>query len=159
MSAEDFDSIDLQWFAAEDEGRTEEPSEYKIRKAREEGRVAKSQELNSAIVMLVTVIVLIIAAPYFWGWCEETLLFDFSCNNGFAIGSLWNAGGDYGKSDSKQRFYLFNKAYRTAVFKNSAKNRSVSQKDFVFFRRGLQCCQILRKSRGDCFCFLSFYPP
>ena len=27
--------IDLQWFAAEDEGRTEEPSEYKIRKARE----------------------------------------------------------------------------------------------------------------------------
>ena len=33
--------IDLQWFAAEDEGRTEEPSEYKLRKAREEGRVAK----------------------------------------------------------------------------------------------------------------------
>ena len=78
MSAEDFDSIDLQWFAAEDEGRTEEPSEYKIRKAREEGRVAKSQELNSAIVMLVTVIVLIIAAPYFWGWCEEPLLFYFT---------------------------------------------------------------------------------
>ena len=37
--------IDLQWFAAEDEGRTEEPSETKLRKAREEGRVAKSQEL------------------------------------------------------------------------------------------------------------------
>ena len=71
-------SIDLQWFAAEDEGRTEEPSEYKIHKAREEGRVAKSQELNSALVMLVTVIVLIIAAPYFWGWCEETLIFYFT---------------------------------------------------------------------------------
>ena len=70
--------IDLQWFAAEDEGRTEEPSEYKIRKAREEGRVAKSQELCSALVMLVTVIVLIIAAPYFWRWCEETLIFYFT---------------------------------------------------------------------------------
>ena len=78
MSSEEFDFIDLQWFAAEDEGRTEEPSEYKLRKAREEGRVAKSQELNSALVMLVTVIVLIIAAPYFWGWCEETLIFYFT---------------------------------------------------------------------------------
>lgn len=45
--------IDLQWFAAEDEGRTEEPSEYKIRKAREEGRVPKSQELVGALVLLM----------------------------------------------------------------------------------------------------------
>ena len=29
--------IHLQWFAAEDEGRTEDPTERKIRKAREEG--------------------------------------------------------------------------------------------------------------------------
>ena len=28
--------------------------------------------------MLVTVIVLIIAAPYFWRWCEETLIFYFT---------------------------------------------------------------------------------
>ena len=73
-----FEDIDLQWFAAEDEGRTEEPSEYKLRKAREEGRVAKSQELCSALVMLVTVIVLIIAAPYFWNWFEEILFFYFT---------------------------------------------------------------------------------
>ncbi|MBP3771621.1 MAG: flagellar biosynthesis protein FlhB [Treponema sp.] len=73
-----FEEIDLQWFAAEDEGRTEDPSEYKLRKAREEGRVAKSQELCSALVMLVTVIVLIIASPYFWKWCEETLFFYFT---------------------------------------------------------------------------------
>ena len=78
MSSDEFDFIDLQWFAAEDEGRTEDPSEYKIRKAREEGRVAKSQELCSALVMLVTLVVLIIAAPYFWGWCEETLIFYFT---------------------------------------------------------------------------------
>jgi flagellar biosynthetic protein FlhB len=46
----------LQWFAAEDEGRTEEPSEYKIRKAREEGKVAKSADLASAVVLLFCVI-------------------------------------------------------------------------------------------------------
>jgi flagellar biosynthetic protein FlhB len=44
--------FDLQLFAAEDEGRTEEPTEYKKRKAREEGKVAKTQELPSALVLL-----------------------------------------------------------------------------------------------------------
>src|SRR5208282_318872 len=46
--------IDLQLFAAEDEGRTEEPTEYKKRKAREEGNVPKSQELAGIIVFLLT---------------------------------------------------------------------------------------------------------
>lgn len=46
--------IDLQLFAkAEDEGRTEEASEYKKRKARQdEGKVVKSQDLISAIVLI-----------------------------------------------------------------------------------------------------------
>ncbi|WP_147612429.1 EscU/YscU/HrcU family type III secretion system export apparatus switch protein [Treponema pectinovorum] len=74
----DFSQIDLQWFAAEDEGRTEEASELKIQRAREEGRVAKSQELNSALVMLVCVIVLIIAAPFYLRWCEQVLVYYFS---------------------------------------------------------------------------------
>lgn len=74
----DFHKIDLQWFAAEDEGRTEEPTEYKLRKAREEGRVAKSQELNSALVLLVTVIILIIAARFYLSWCEEILVYYFT---------------------------------------------------------------------------------
>jgi hypothetical protein len=39
--------VHLQWFAAEDEGRTEEPSEHKLRKAREEGKVAKSPPSTS----------------------------------------------------------------------------------------------------------------
>ncbi|MDR2792545.1 MAG: flagellar biosynthesis protein FlhB [Treponema sp.] len=56
--------IHLQWFAAEDEGRTEEPSEYKIRKAREEeGRVAKSQELIGALVLLIPAMTLLFLAP------------------------------------------------------------------------------------------------
>jgi flagellar biosynthetic protein FlhB len=43
--------IDLQWFARpEDEGRTEQPTELKLRRARiEEGRVPKSQELTAAL--------------------------------------------------------------------------------------------------------------
>jgi len=49
-------SMDLQWFAAEDEGRTEEPTEHKIRKAREDGKVAKSPDVTSSIVLLFGVI-------------------------------------------------------------------------------------------------------
>ena len=59
--------IDLQWFAAEDEGRTEEPTEHKIRKAREEGKVAKSQDLSSSIVLLFSVVALLILARYMLG--------------------------------------------------------------------------------------------
>ena len=56
--------IDLQWFAsAEDEGRTEDPSEHKLRKAREEGRVAKSMEAGGAAVLLAPVVVLAFSAP------------------------------------------------------------------------------------------------
>jgi flagellar biosynthetic protein FlhB len=46
-------STHLLLFAAEDEGRTEEPSEHKIRKAREEGKVAKSAEVTSALILIV----------------------------------------------------------------------------------------------------------
>lgn len=59
-----FDHVDLQWFAAEDEGRTEDPTEQKIRKAREEGKVAKSQEISGAIVLLFPIVALGILAPY-----------------------------------------------------------------------------------------------
>ncbi|HOX12740.1 MAG TPA: flagellar biosynthesis protein FlhB [Spirochaetia bacterium] len=62
--------IHLQWFASpEEEGRTEEPSEYKLRKAREEGRVAKSQDLVAAIGLLLTAVTLAILAP----WMLQTL--------------------------------------------------------------------------------------
>jgi flagellar biosynthetic protein FlhB len=70
--------MDLQWFAAEDEGRTEEPSEYKIRKAREEGRVAKSQELVGALVLLLPAIALLIAAPSMLRTCVSMIRFYFS---------------------------------------------------------------------------------
>ena len=72
----------LQWFAsAEDEGRTEEPSDYKKRKAREEGRVAKSQEINSAIVLLFPAIVLIIMGPWILRQLLEMIVWCFSSIN------------------------------------------------------------------------------
>lgn len=60
--------VHLQWFAPEDEGKTEEPSEYKLRKAREEGRVAKSQDLTGAIGLLLPVLALAVLAP--WTFAE-----------------------------------------------------------------------------------------
>jgi flagellar biosynthetic protein FlhB len=70
-------AIDLQWFAAEDEGRTEEPSEYKIRRAREEGRVAKSQELIGALVLFLPVMTLLFLAPSMLRTCVEMVRFFF----------------------------------------------------------------------------------
>lgn len=71
-----FEWIDLQWFAAEDEGRTEEPSDTKLRRARqEEGRVPKSQELNSALVMMLVVISLVFLGSYILRQC--VLMFRF----------------------------------------------------------------------------------
>ncbi len=68
-------AIDLQWFAAEDEGRTEDPTEYKIKKAREEGRVAKSQELSAALGLLMPVLLLLFLAPYMLDTCLEMVNF------------------------------------------------------------------------------------
>ena len=53
--------IDLQWFAsAEEEGRTEKPSERKLKKAKEEGQIPKSPELSGALVLLFPVLVMIL---------------------------------------------------------------------------------------------------
>ncbi len=68
-------TIDLQWFAAEDEGRTEEPSETKLRKAREEGKVAKSQELIGAVGLLFPTLALLLLGPYFVRTMREMLIF------------------------------------------------------------------------------------
>lgn len=75
LAAKDPGSIDLQWFAAEDEGRTEEPSETKLRKAREEGRVAKSQELIGAVGLLFPALTLVLLGPYYVRTMREMLIF------------------------------------------------------------------------------------
>lgn len=49
----------LQLFAAEDEGRTEEPTEKKLREAREKGKVARTQELPQAAVVIAGIFTLL----------------------------------------------------------------------------------------------------
>ena len=105
-----FDEIDLQWFAAEDEGRTEDATETRLRREREEGRVAKSQELTSAIVMIMCVVALIVAAPHYLRMCEQknkTTVLDKvsgnSCNN--------SAKSKRKNHYPKPWFYFFAEAY------------------------------------------------
>ena len=71
--------IDLQWFAAEDEGRTGEPSEYKLRKARDEGRVPKSSDLNSSVVFFFCLMMLFVLAKRIL--FESAEVFRFFFNN------------------------------------------------------------------------------
>jgi len=70
--------MDLQWFAAEDEGRTFDPTDTTYRKAREEGRVAKSQELTAALGLLLPAIALILLAPWMLRNCIELVRFFFT---------------------------------------------------------------------------------
>lgn len=78
-NAKFLDLIDLQWFAKpEDEGRTEEASEHKIRKEREKGRVAKSQDFNGALVLLLPAITLVLCAPWIVKECASVIQFYFT---------------------------------------------------------------------------------
>lgn len=61
--------------AAEDEGRTEQPSEYKLEKARKEGRVAKSQEISGALALLLCVVTIVFLAK--WLFSEIITIFKF----------------------------------------------------------------------------------
>lgn len=65
----DLAHVHLRWFGPEDEGKTEDPTEYRIKKAREEGRVAKSQDLVGALGLLLPTLALSVFAP----WMTTTL--------------------------------------------------------------------------------------
>jgi len=71
--------ISLQWFSddAEAEGRTEQPTEHKLRRLREEGQVPKSQELVGAITLFLPALMLLFLAPYMLRTCVEMLRFFF----------------------------------------------------------------------------------
>ena len=70
--------IDIQWFAPEDEGRTEDPTEYKLRKAREEGKVAKSADLTSAIVLIFCITALAAFGSSMVEGMRDMMVFFFS---------------------------------------------------------------------------------
>ena len=58
------ESYHLQRFAAEDEGRTEDPTDRRKREEREKGNVARSQDIPSAAVLLGSVVVLFFMGSY-----------------------------------------------------------------------------------------------
>ena len=68
--------IDLQWFA-EQEDKTEEPTEHRLNEARKEGRVPKSQDLNGAIVSLLTTALLVALGPWMLEKFQEMMVFFF----------------------------------------------------------------------------------
>jgi len=71
--------IHLQWFSddAEAEGRTEQPTEHKLRRLREEGQVAKSQELVGAVTLFLPALLLLFLAPRMLRTCVEMFRFFF----------------------------------------------------------------------------------
>ncbi len=57
--------IPLDFFSADDEGRTELPTDQKKQKAREEGRVLKSTEINTAVSLLLLFSLFFFMLSYF----------------------------------------------------------------------------------------------
>ena len=78
MSNERF-FIHLQWFSddAETEGRTEQPTEHKLQRLREEGQVPKSQELVGAVTLFLPALMLLFLAPSMLRTCVEMFRFFF----------------------------------------------------------------------------------
>ncbi|MCL2128312.1 MAG: EscU/YscU/HrcU family type III secretion system export apparatus switch protein, partial [Treponema sp.] len=74
-----FPIIHLQWFSddAEAEGRTEQPTEHKLQRLREEGQVPKSQELVGAVTLFLPALLLLFIAPYMLRTCVEMFRFFF----------------------------------------------------------------------------------
>jgi len=73
--------INLQWFADDNDedapGKTLDPTEHKLRRLREEGQVAKSQELVGAIGLFLPALVLLFLAPSMFRTCVEMVRFFF----------------------------------------------------------------------------------
>jgi len=71
--------IPLQWFAddPETEGKTEQPTEHKLKTLREEGQVAKSQELVGAVTLFLPALLLLFLAPSMLRTCVEMFRFFF----------------------------------------------------------------------------------
>jgi flagellar biosynthetic protein FlhB len=67
--------IHLQWFADDDDRRTEPPSEHKLSELRKKGQVEKSQELVSALGLLLPALLLLFLAPSMLRTCVEMIRF------------------------------------------------------------------------------------
>ncbi len=80
--------LNLQRFAAEDEGRTELPTEQKKKKAREKGQVLKSQEIVSLASLLSVMLSVFAFFPVIWERIVNILYFFFQVDMEFTIENL-----------------------------------------------------------------------
>ena len=80
--------IGIQWFGPEEEGRTEEPTEHKIKKAREDGKVPKSPELAPALVLIFTVTTIAIFSKYILSTIVEMMKYFFSISTELKVSGL-----------------------------------------------------------------------
>jgi flagellar biosynthetic protein FlhB len=73
--------IPLQWFADDNDedapGKTEQPTEHKLQRLREEGQIAKSQELVAALGLFLPALLLLFLAPSIVRTCVEMIRFFF----------------------------------------------------------------------------------
>ncbi len=74
-------SLELQRFAAEDEGRTEDPTERRKREERDKGNVPKSQDIPQSAVLLGTVVTLFFLGT--WMYAQASSVFEKYLSNGF----------------------------------------------------------------------------
>lgn len=74
-------NMHLQWFAAEDEGRTEDPTQQKLKKSREEGKVAKSADLTSSLVLFFSVSAMIFLSTFVMENIRDLFLYFFKMTN------------------------------------------------------------------------------
>jgi flagellar biosynthetic protein FlhB len=77
--------FNLQMFAAEDEGRTEEPTEKKLREAREKGQVAKTTELPGALVVIFGFLVIFFLGAWIYDSLARMMVFYLSNFSRFSI--------------------------------------------------------------------------
>ncbi|MDR0719803.1 MAG: EscU/YscU/HrcU family type III secretion system export apparatus switch protein [Treponema sp.] len=115
--------MDLQWFAAEDEGRTFDPTETTYRKAREEGRVAKSQELIAALGLLLPALALVFLAPGMLNTCAEMIRFFFTRINELDPATDKIAPGVFFQYYARLILPLFAVAVTAALFSNLVQTR------------------------------------
>lgn len=81
-----FDDFDIQRFASpEDEGRTEDPSEAKKRKAREEGNIPQSQELIGIVVFLSIFFGIVLFWRYYYHSLFQILLYYINGINNISL--------------------------------------------------------------------------
>lgn len=86
--------FDLQRFAAEDEGRTEEPTEKKLREAREKGQVAKTQELPQAVVVIFGFLVIFMFSSFIYDTIAKMTTYYLSSFSTYSV-SMKSVGNDF----------------------------------------------------------------